>query len=97
MLIPISAKIKIRQFNFDLTLNALICKRKWFISMLTIVFWGNLRINKVGVYFLRKLDLKTRNKTWVQLYQFSINGFTHQGPGKKLNQNNNFASTNKLT
>ena len=52
------AKIKIRQFNFELTFNGLICKRKWFISMLTIVHFGDLWANQVNVGFLQQLYLK---------------------------------------
>ena len=37
---------------------------------------GDLSVNKVSVYFLRKLDLKTKNKSWVQLYLFGINGLS---------------------
>ena len=55
-------KIKIRQFNFELTFNGLICKR--FISTLTIVYLGDLWVSKVSVRFsfLQQLDPKKKNK-----------------------------------
>ena len=31
--------------------------------MLTIVYFGNLWVNKVSVIFLQQLDLKNKNKT----------------------------------
>ena len=37
------------------------------------VLWG-LWVNKVSVRFLQQLDIKNKNKTWVQLYRFGIYG-----------------------
>ena len=42
--------------------------------MLTIACFGDLWVNKVSAGFLQQLDLKNKNKTWVQLYRFGING-----------------------
>ena len=39
------------------------------------VLWGSIWVNKVSVCFLQQLDPKNKNKTWVQLYLFDINGF----------------------
>ena len=41
--------------------------------MLTIVWFGDLFVNKVSISFLQQLDLKNKNQTWVQLNQFGIN------------------------
>ena len=48
------AKIKIRQFNFKLTFNDLVFKGL-FISMVTIVRFGDLWVNKFSVNFLWQL------------------------------------------
>ena len=41
--------------------------------MFTIVSFGDLWVNKFSVGFFLQLDLKTKNKTWVQLYRFGAN------------------------
>ena len=43
--------------------------------MLTIVCFGDFRVNKISISFLQQLDLKNKNKTIVQLYRFGFNGF----------------------
>ena len=43
------------------------------------VLWGNLRINKVSVGFLQRLDLVNKNKTLVQLYRFGNNVLSRFG------------------
>ena len=44
------------------------------VSILTIMFFGDLLVIKVTISFLQQLDLKNKNKTWVQLYRFGTNG-----------------------
>ena len=47
------------------------------MPMLTMVCFGDLWVNKVSISFLKQLDRKNKNKTWVQLYRFGINGLIH--------------------
>ena len=56
------AKIKIRQFNFELTLNGLISNGND-LSQCSIVRFGDLWVNKLSVSFCNNWTLKTKNKT----------------------------------
>ena len=65
-LAPEGTKIKIRQFNFKLTFNGLICKgndlsQRWLV---TIVCFGDLWVNKFSVSFLQQLDFKNKYKPY---------------------------------
>ena len=46
--------------------------------MLTIVCFGDLLVNKVSVSFLQQMDIKNKNKSYVQLYRFVINGLSKE-------------------
>ena len=54
--------MKIRQFNFKLTFNGLICNGNGLSQGLTRVCFGDLWVNKVSVSFLQQLDVKNNIK-----------------------------------
>ena len=55
-------KIKIRQFNFELNFNRLICKGNGLSQCSLLCAFGNLWVIKVSISFLQQLDLKNKIK-----------------------------------